>query len=225
MPNNFSSKWKKFVRRHSRHKKRRGERSRTHRRRKYKSTRKTTRGRRYRLKNIGFGRKPTKPPSSLSIFPDKSPQLQKSGEATKLNVFTTKNVALRDSKGREFNAIINGRLAYRRAPRGQDAQNFSDTLYGPPATLLTAKNFKQLKKGDIVYYDRGSVVLRGPFIFKGHRRGPELLFEIKDAVYDKKYLFSIATKRLKEEKLYMVSKKNKSRKKGGKRRRAAHGGN
>ena len=33
-----------------------------------------------------------RPPSSLSIFPDKSPQLQKQGEPTKLNQFTTKNV-------------------------------------------------------------------------------------------------------------------------------------
>ena len=217
MPNNFSSKWKKFVRRHSRrNKKIKGKRSRTRRRRKRKGTRRTRRDRgRYIHKNTGFGKKPIKPPSSLSIFPDKSPQLQKSGEPTKLNVFTTKNVALRDSKGREFNAIINGRLAYRRAPRGQDAQNFSDILYGPSATQITDKNFKQLKKGNIVYYDRGSVALRGPFIFKGHRRGPELLFEIKDTVYDKKYLFTIAAKRLKEEKLYMVTKKNKTHKKGG----------
>ena len=62
-----------------------------------------------------------------------------------------------------------------------------------------------------MYYDRGSVVLRGPFIFEGHRRGPELLFRVKDTVYNKEYKFSITVSNLKDEKLYMVVNKKKTR--------------
>ena len=177
MSKHFSLRWKKFVRDHRRQKtkKRVGKHRRIKRRKPYRGRGRKSKTR--RLRNIAFGKKKTRPPSSLSVFPDKSPQLQKSGEPIKLNTFTTKNVALRDSKGREYNAIINDRLAYRRAPRGQNAHDFSDTIYGPTAILLTNKNYKNLKIGDVVYYDRGSVALRGPFIFKGHRRGPELLLQ------------------------------------------------
>lgn len=148
-----------------------------------------------------------KTPSSLSIFPDKSPQLQKKGEITNLTAFTTKNVAIRDENNKEYNNVINDRLAYRRAPRGQNVQDFSDILYGPNVVQLSKKNYKKLKKGDVMYYDRGSVVLRGPFIFEGHRRGPELLFRVKDTVYDKEYKFSILVSNLHNEKLYMITNK------------------
>ena len=177
----------------------------------------------HKLKTQGGGRKKRsikkltkkqrkiRTPSSLSIFPDKSPQLQKEGEVTKLTAFTTKNVAIRDENNREFNNIINDRLAYRRAPRGQDVQDFSDILYGPPVLQLSKQNYNKLKKGDKVYYDRGSVVLRGPFIFEGHRRGPELLFRVKDTVYNKEYKFSITVSNLNNEKLYMVIDKKRTR--------------
>ena len=101
-----------------------------------------------------FGRKKSKTPTSLSIFPDKSPQLQDKGVPTKLNSFTSKNVAIRDSKGREFNAIINDRLAYRRAPRGQNVEDFSEILYGPSVVQLSKANYKKMKKGDSLYFDR-----------------------------------------------------------------------
>ena len=153
-----------------------------------------------------------KPPSSLSIFPDKSPQLQKWGEPTKLNQFTTKNVSLRDNNNNEYNAIINGRLAYRRAPRGQDIQDDADIIYGPSVEQVNSNTYKKLKKDDRLYYDRGSVVMRGPFIFIGVRRGPELLLKVKDAVYDKEYLFIISIKDLKDEKLYMIKGKIPTRK-------------
>jgi hypothetical protein len=161
------------------------------------------------IKKLTKKRHKIRTPSSLSIFPDKSPQLQKEGEVTKLTAFTTKNVSIRDENNREFNNIINDRLAYRRAPRGQDVQDFSDILYGPPVVQLSKENYKKLKKGDRIYYDRGSVVLRGPFIFEGHRRGPELLFRIKDTAYNKEYKFSIGVANLKNEKLYMVVNKRK----------------
>lgn len=220
MSTHFSSTWKKFVKRHSRHNKKRARSTRRRRggkkkRGKKKRSRKSRRG--TVLKSPGLGEK-IKPPSSLSIFPDKSPQLQKPGEPTKLTRFTTKNLAVQDNKGRAFNAIVNGRLAYRRAPRGQNVQDFSDTIYGSPVKELTVKNYKELRKGDFVYYDRGSVLFRGPFVYKGLRRGPELLLEINDSVYDKKYSFVLSVKRLKEERLFMViKKKKKTRKKRSKR--------
>ena len=152
----------------------------------------------------GKSQKSQKSQKTLSVFPDKSPQLQEKGVPTKLNTFTTKNVAIRDSKGREFNAIINDRLAYRRAPRGQNVEDFSEIIYGPNVVQLTTNNYKKLKKGSQIYYDRGSAALRGPFIFKNITRGPDLLMEVKDTAYNKIYLFSIPVTKLNTEKLYLI---------------------
>lgn len=161
-----------------------------------------------RQKSAEGGGKSKKTQKTLSVFPDKSPQLQEKGVPTKLNTFTTKNVAIRDSKGREFNAIINDRLAYRRAPRGQNVEDFSEIIYGPNVVQLTSNNYKKLKKGSQIYYDRGSAALRGPFIFKNITRGPELLMEVKDTAYNKTYLFSIAITKLNTEKLYLITSGN-----------------
>lgn len=162
----------------------------------------------------GGGIKSKKSQKTLSVFPDKSPQLQEKGVPTKLNTFTTKNVAIRNSKGMEFNAIINDRLAYRRAPRGQNVEDFSEIIYGPNVMQLTSTNYKKIKKGSQIYYDRGSAALRGPFMFKNIARGPELLMEVKDTAYNKKYLFSIPVNKLDSEKLYLITgnsgHKNKS---------------
>jgi hypothetical protein len=157
-----------------------------------------------RQKSAEGGSKSKKSQKTLSVFPDKSPQLQEKGVPTKLNSFTTKNVAIRDSKGREFNAIINDRLAYRRAPRGQNVEDFSEIIYGPNVTQLTSTNYKKLKKGSQIYYDRGSAALRGPFIFKNVTRGPYLMMEVKDTAYNKTYLFSIPVSKLNSEKLYLI---------------------
>ena len=157
-----------------------------------------------RQKSAEGGSKSKKSQKTLSVFPDKSPQLQEKGVPTKLNTFTSKNVAIRDSRGREFNAIINDRLAYRRAPRGQNVEDFSEIIYGPNVVQLTSNNYKKLKKGSQIYYDRGSAALRGPFIFKNITRGPELLMEVKDTAYNKTYLFSIAVTKLNSEKLYLI---------------------
>lgn len=169
-----------------------------------------------RQKSAEGGSKSKKSQKTLSVFPDKSPQLQEKGVPTKLNTFTSKNVAIRDSRGREFNAIINDRLAYRRAPRGQNVEDFSEIIYGPNVVQLTSNNYKKLKKGSQIYYDRGSAALRGPFIFKNITRGPELLMEVKDTAYNKTYLFSISVTKLNSEKLYLIvggkspSKKHKT---------------
>ena len=179
-------------------------------RRKSKSKKKGS----FRLRRgIAFGKRKSKTPTSLSIFPDKSPQLQEKGVPTKLNAFTTKNVSIRDSKGREFNAIINDKLSYKRAARGQNVEDFSEVMYGPSIKPLTKINYKKLKKGDKIYYDRGSSAMRGPFFFVNITRGPEILMEVKDTSYDKKYLFSIAVNRLDKEKIYIISKNSKSRSK------------
>ena len=166
-----------------------------------------------------FGRKKSQTPTSLSIFPDKSPQLQDKGVPTKLNSFTSKNVAIRDSKGREFNAIINDRLAYRRAPRGQNVEDFSEILYGPSVVQLSKANYKKMKKGDSLYFDRGSVALRGPFKFINVTRGPEILLEVADTAYNKKYLFSISVNRLSKEKLYLITNKSGKSKRHSKKRK------
>ena len=170
-------------------------------------------------KRKAFGRKKSKTPTSLSIFPDKSPQLQDKGVPTKLNSFTSKNVAIRDSKGREFNAIINDRLAYRRAPRGQNVEDFSEILYGPSVVQLSKANYKKMKKGDSLYFDRGSVALRGPFKFINVTRGPEILLEVADTAYNKKYLFSISVNRLSKEKLYLITNKSGKSKRHSKKRK------
>ena len=170
-------------------------------------------------KRKAFGRKKSKTPTSLSIFPDKSPQLQDKGVPTKLNSFTSKNVAIRDSKGREFNAIINDRLAYRRAPRGQNVEDFSEILYSPSVVQLSKANYKKMKKGDLLYFDRGSVALRGPFKFINVTRGPEILLEVADTAYNKKYLFSISVNRLSKEKLYLITNKSGKSKRHSKKRK------
>ena len=100
-------------------------------------------------------------------------------------------------------------MAYRRAPRGQNIEDFSEILYGPNVVQLTKNNYKQLKKKDIIYYDRGSVALRGPFKFMNIARGPEILLEVSDTAYNKKYLFSIAVNRLDKEKLYLIKGKRR----------------
>tara|TARA_B100001057_G_scaffold368469_1_gene371982 strand:+ start:11286 stop:11984 length:699 start_codon:yes stop_codon:yes gene_type:complete len=155
----------------------------------------------------------SKVPTSLSIFPDKSPQLQKDNEPTKLNKFTTKNVAVKDKNHNEYNSILNNRLAYKRPARGQDLQIDTSIIYGPVVEPIKKKNYKSLKKGDVIYYDRSSVVLRGPFYFQGHRRGPELLLKVKDIVYPREYLFSIEVNKLEKENLYLVKNNKKTLKK------------
>lgn len=147
-----------------------------------------------------------KTPTSFSVFPDKSPQLQKKGEFTKLNKYTTKNVAVQEGV-KIYNAIINERLAYQRPARGQLHQQFPKIIYGPKVARLTKNNYKKLKKGMKLYYDRGSVILRGPFIFEKVNRGPLLIFSIKDAAYNTIYHFSLQISQLEKEKMYFIIKK------------------
>jgi hypothetical protein len=76
-----------------------------------------------------------------------------------------------------------------------------------------------MKKGDSLYFDRGSVALRGPFKFINVTRGPEILLEVADTAYNKKYLFSISVNRLSKEKLYLITNKSGKSKRHSKKRK------
>jgi hypothetical protein len=147
-----------------------------------------------------------KSPTSLSIFPEKSPQMQ--GENPNvLNVFTTRNVEVRNKNGHFWNIIENNKLAYKRSARGAAIGTYPKIIYGPPVELLTSSNYKKLKKGNQVYYDRGSILFRGPFVYEKTLRGPTLLFTIRDAGYlDKIYKFTIPVNKLKSEQLFLVKR-------------------
>ena len=187
-----------------RKRKRRGKRMRhtarkRKRKRRGKRTRHTARTHQYK------GRGARAAPTSFSVFQPQSPQLQKPGEYTKLTEFTTKNVGVQEGD-KVYNSVIDGRLAYRRRARGQLVQGFPEILRGPPVTLLTRKNYKELTKGAKLYYDRGSVVFRGPFIFDKIIRGPELIFTVKDAGYKRQYAFSLEVNKLKQYKIYLITR-------------------
>lgn len=160
-------------------------------------------------KTLKLSLKQLKSPTSLSIFPEKSPQLQGDNPSL-LNTFTTKNVQVHNKNGQPWNTIENGKLAFKRSARGVAIGNYPKIIYGPQVERLTKQNYKKLKKQNEVYYDRGSVLFRGPFKYEKTIRGPNLLFTIKDFGYlHKIYHFSIPVHKLKNEQLFFVVKKNK----------------
>ena len=180
-----------------------------------KASRKKNRKR--RRKKRAISRSKARSPTTLSIFPEKSPQLQGS-ESSPLNLFTTKNVVM--GEGQNWNAIENGKLAYKRPARGADISHFPRIIYGPRVERLTKTNYRRLKKGSKLYYDRSSVVYRGPFTFQRLLRGPILLLTAQDMGYkDLTYKFTLPVKNLKKEMLYLVTKSGKSRKAHTSRRR------
>ena len=154
-----------------------------------------------------------KSPTTLSIFPEKSPQLQHD-EPSMLNAFTTKNVQIVDKNHQVWNSVENGKLAYKRSARGAHVGNFPKIIYGSHVERLTKNNYKQLTKDTEVYYDRSSVVFRGPFIYQKTLRGPNLVFTVKDVGYlNKTYKFTIPVSKLSKEILYFAKKGAKSSKK------------
>lgn len=196
----------KKARRASRKHRRRGEhtplrRRRTRRRQRLRRRRRGKRTRRKRHRAKG-----PRSPTSVSVFPDKSPQLAK-GELIRLNKFTTKNVMAAASGAQFWNTVVDGHLAYRRASRGGEPSRAPKSIKGPRVERLTKSNYKKLKKGSKVFYDRGSVLFRGPFTFVRETRGPILEFTVKDAGYSDIYKFSIRVPNLAEQPLYMVAGK------------------
>jgi len=147
-----------------------------------------------------------KSPTTLSIFPEKSPQLQ-GEEPSILNAFTAKNVQTSGKNGQSWNGVENGKLSYKRSARGAQVGNFPKIIYGPRVERLTNENYKRLSKDTHIFYDRSSVVFRGPFIYQKTLRGPNLLLTTKDVNYmDKVYKFVIPVSKLKTEPLYFVVK-------------------
>jgi hypothetical protein len=141
---------------------------------------------------------------SISILKERSIQLQK-GEPSILNKFTTKNVTVRDKNQNVWNTVENNKLAYKRSPRGAPIGTYPKIVYGPKIERLSKENYKKLKKGSKIYYDRESVAFRGPFFFEKVLRGPNLLVTAKDRGYlTNTYKFLIPVNKLQKQLLYYV---------------------
>ena len=178
-----------------------------------------TKTRKKKHKKLNLTKSRFKSPTSLSIFPERSPQLQDK-EPNKFNAFTTKNISVRDKHGQQWNTVENNKLAYKRSARGAHIGNYPKIIYGPRVERLTKQNYKKLKKGSELYYDRGSVVFRGPFTYQKTLRGPLLLVTANDIGYRHNvYKFVIPLNKLKSEILYLetgqksrrgINKKKKS---------------
>ncbi|RZD41996.1 MAG: hypothetical protein CXT73_03970 [Methanobacteriota archaeon] len=186
-----------------------------------------TKTRKKRHKKLNFTKSKFRSPTSLSIFPERSPQLQDK-EPNVLNAFTTKNIRVKDKHGQQWNTVENNKLAYKRSARGAPIGSYPKVIYGSRVDRLTKKNYKKLKKGVQLYYDRNSVVFRGPFTYQKTIRGPNLLLTASDIGYRHNiYKFVIPVSKLKNETLYFETgrhltkkrTKKKSRKKRKKRKK------
>ena len=162
-----------------------------------------TKTRKKKHKKLNLTKSKFRSPTSLSIFPERSPQLQNK-EPNVLNAFTTKNIRVKDKHGQQWNTVENNKLAYKRIARGAPIGSYPKIIYGPPVERLTKKNYKKLKKGAQLYYDRSSVVFRGPFTYQKTLRGPNLLLTANDIGYQHNiYKFVIPVNKLNTEILYM----------------------
>lgn len=187
-----------------------------------------TKTRKKKHKKLNLTKSKFRSPTSLSIFPERSPQLQDK-EPNVLNAFTTKNIRVKDKHGQQWNTVENNKLAYKRSARGAPIGSYPKVIYGSRVERLTKKNYKKLKKGVQLYYDRNSVVFRGPFTYQKTLRGPNLLLTASDIGYRHNiYKFVIPVSKLKNETLYFETgrhltkkrTKKKSRKKRKKRKRS-----
>ena len=185
-----------------------------------------TKTRKKKHKKLNLTKSKFRSPTSLSIFPERSPQLQDK-EPNVLNAFTTKNIRVKDKHGQQWNTVENNKLAYKRSARGAPIGSYPKVIYGSRVDRLTKKNYKKLKKGAQLYYDRNSVVFRGPFTYQKTLRGPNLLLTASDIGYRHNiYKFVIPVSKLKNETLYFETgrhltkkrTKKKSRKKRKKRK-------
>ena len=185
-----------------------------------------TKTRKKKHKKLNLTKSKFRSPTSLSIFPERSPQLQNK-EPNVLNAFTTKNISVKDKHGQQWNTVENNKLAYKRSARGAPIGSYPKVIYGSRVDRLTKKNYKKLKKGVQLYYDRNSVVFRGPFTYQKTLRGPNLLLTASDIGYRHNiYKFVIPVSKLKNETLYFETgrhltkkrTKKKSRKKRKKRK-------
>jgi len=163
-------------------------------------------------KKLNLTKSKFRSPTSISIFPERSPQLQNK-EPNILNVFTTKNLSVGDKNGQPWNTVENNKLAYKRSARGALIGSYPKIIYGSRVERVTKKNYKKLKKGVQLYYDRNSVVFRGPFTYQKILRGPNLLLTVSDIGYRHNiYKFVIPVSKLKNEILYFETGRNSSKK-------------
>jgi len=169
-----------------------------------------TRKRKHKKKSLT--RTKFRSPTSLSIFPERSPQLQ-GDEPSILNKFTTKYISIQNKRGQQWNTVENDKLAYKRSARGAPIGSYPKIVYGPKVQRLTKENYKKLKKGTQMYYDRESVAFRGPFTFEKILRGPNILVTGRDIGYlNKTYKFTLPVSKLKTEILYFQVGKSPRRK-------------
>ena len=170
-----------------------------------------TKTRKKKHKKLNLTKSKFRSPTSLSIFPERSPQLQDK-EPNVLNAFTTKNIRVGDKNGQPWNTVENNKLAYKRSARGAPIGSYPKIIYGSRVDRLTKKNYKKLKKGVQLYYDRNSVVFRGPFTYQKTLRGPNLLLTASDIGYRHNiYKFVIPVSKLKNEILYFETGRSKKR--------------
>jgi len=163
-------------------------------------------------KKLNLTKSKFRSPTSLSIFPERSPQLQDK-EPNILNTFTTKNISVKDKHGQQWNTGENNKLVYKRSARGAPIGSYPKIIYGSPVERLTKKNYKKIKKGAQLYYDRNSVVFRGPFTYQKTLRGPALLLTASDIGYRHNiYKFVIPVSKLKKEVLYFETNRRSSKK-------------
>lgn len=153
-----------------------------------------------------------KAPSSLSFEKDNTPRLGGKDDII-FNNFTTKHISSQIKEfPNVFNTYTNGKLAYKRAPRKSDHNYPTKIKWGPSAFKLTTNNYKNLKKNQRLYFDRGSVYFRGPIFFDGLLRGPKLKLKAKDFGYDNTYTFILDIKNIDDFLLYAVQNKTKNTK-------------
>ena len=158
-------------------------------------------------------------PTSLSFEKDKTPRLASDTDIS-FTSFTTKNISSNTTDHPDvFNVYTNGKLAYKRAPRGSDHEYPTKVKWGPSAFRLTKDNFKTLKKNQLIYMDRDSVHFRGPIIFHQLLRGPKLRVSAKDRGYDNIYFFILDVMDIDKFQLYAVSDTSKQSKKNKKTRK------
>ena len=163
-------------------------------------------------KKLNLTKSKFRSPTSLSIFPERSPQLQDK-EPNVLNAFTTKNIRVGDKNGQPWNTVENNKLAYKRSARGALIGSYPKIIYGSRVERVTKKNYKKLKKGAQLYYDRNSVVFRGPFTYQKTLRGPNLLLTASDIGYRHNiYKFVIPVSKLKNEILYFETGRHLTKK-------------
>ena len=159
-----------------------------------------TRKRKHKKKSLT--RTKFRSPTSLSIFPERSPQLQ-ADEPSILNKFTTKYISIQNKRGQQWNTVENNKLAYKRSARGAPIGSYPKIIFGPKVERLTKNNYKKLKKGTQIYYDRESVAFRGPFTFEKIIRGPNIILTGRDIGYlNKVYKFTLPVNKLKKDILY-----------------------